>query len=258
MSRQVPPAQRHLDPGWIAVATALLPLVTAHVCYAVATSAGLVPQCVPYLEGCTSISAAGRYGWSYFLFKAGVIPAAVLLALFWWLCREWLVTLGEPPGSRAAWVMAWVGTVAAAFLVLYAVFLGSKGEPYSLLRRYGVSVYFSFSYLAQLMLLSRLRRLVGRGACAVPAWILRAKTGLAIVLLALGLGSIPVSNFVADKDPVENAIEWNFALLLVSHYLLTWRAWRATGFRLGFRSGPWSASGPGGGPGHTPGPGAGS
>jgi len=229
-----PPAPRYLDPGWIAVLTALLPFVTVHLCYAVATGAGLLPQCLPYLDGCTSISAAGRYGWSYFLFKAGVIPAAVLLALFWWLCREWLVTLGEPAGSRALLAMAWIGTVAAGFLVLYAVFLGSKGETYNLLRRYGVSVYFSFSCLAQLILLSRLRRLAVAQPGVVPAWILRAKTGLAILLLALGLGSIPVSNFVADKDPVENAIEWNFTLLLVSYYLLTWRAWRATGFRLAF------------------------
>ena len=35
-----------------------------------------------------------------------------------------------------------------------------------------------------------------------------------------------------DKDPVENAIEWVFCLLLSSFYLLTAVAWRMTGFRL--------------------------
>jgi hypothetical protein len=161
-----------------------------------------------------------------------VIPAAVLLALFWWLCREWLRCLGEPAGSLAGRAIAWIGCLAAAFLVLYAVFLGSPGETYNLLRRYGVSVYFSFSYLAQLILLARLRRLQALGLTRIPPWILGAKTTLAVILLVLGIGSIPVSNLVADKDTIENAIEWNFSLLLVLYYLLTWRAWRATGFQL--------------------------
>jgi hypothetical protein len=226
------PAHHAIDPAWIPLATALLPFLTAHLCYALATAQQLVPLCLPYLQGCTSISAAGRYGWSYFLFKAGVIPAAVLLAIFWWLCRGWLRLLGESADSVAARTMAWIGSVAAAFLVLYAVFLGSQGETYNLLRRYGVSIYFSFSYLAQLILLARLRRLKGLGLARIPAWIINAKTTLAVILLVLGIASIPVSNLFADKDGIENAIEWNFSLLLVLYYLLTWRAWRATGFRL--------------------------
>jgi hypothetical protein len=52
------------------------------------------------------------------------------------------------------------------------------------------------------------------------------------VLLILGLGSIPVSNFVADKDPIENAIEWVFTLLLFGFYGLAGLAFRATGYRL--------------------------
>ena len=49
-----------------------------------------------------------------------------------------------------------------------------------------------------------------------------------VMLVLLGLGSIPVSNFIADKDPVENAIEWVFCLLMSAFYLLTAVAWRRT------------------------------
>jgi hypothetical protein len=221
------------DPGWIALATALLPFLTVHLCYLIAAGAGLIPTCIPYLEGCTSVSATGRYGWSYFLFKGGMLPAAALTALCWLLCREWLRQLGDTPGRWPA-VIAWVGCIAALFLALYAVFLGHKGEAYNLMRRFGVSVYFGFSYLAQLMLLARLVKLEARGL-ALPRRLLTGMKGLATALLALGLGSIPVSNFVADKDPVENAIEWIFCALLVAHQLLIWRAWAATGFRLQFQ-----------------------
>ena len=50
----------------LAWATALLPLVTMHVCYLLSASEQLVPWCLPWFEGCTSISRASRSGTAYF------------------------------------------------------------------------------------------------------------------------------------------------------------------------------------------------
>jgi hypothetical protein len=222
--------------SWVALLSGVLPFAVVHVCYAVSVWQGYIPACFPYLEGCTSISSAGRHGAGYYLFKAGMLPAAVLLALFWPLCREWLLGLGDRPGAELR-AMVWIGVTAAVFLTLYTVFLGSKGDFYNLMRRFGVTVYFSFSYLAQLLLLARLNRLTRFAVLTIPAWILQAKLGIAVALLVIGLASIPVKNFMADPGRLENAIEWIFALLMVSYYLLTWRAWRATGFRASFRTG---------------------
>jgi len=223
--------QGSLSLGWLAFWTGFLPLLVVNLAYLGSALGGNIPLCFPYLQGCTSISAAGRYGLSYFFFKAGMIPAAVLLAAFWLACRHWLLALGAQDG-RLVRAMVVVGCTSAAFLILYSVFLGSKGDFYNLMRRYGVTVYFSFSYLAQLMLLSRMRQLGKAGQLELPDYILRGKLALAIGLLALGLGSIPISNFVVDKNRPENAVEWMFSLLMVSYYLLTWRAWRHTGFRI--------------------------
>jgi hypothetical protein len=223
--------------AWVALLSGLLPFIVVHLCYAVSVWQGHIPGCIPYLDGCTSISAAGRHGASYFLFKAGMLPAAVLLAMFWLLCREWLIGLGDRPGPELR-AMVWIGLTAAVFLALYTVFLGSKGDFYNFMRRFGVTVYFSFSYLAQLLLLARLSRLTRSGLARLPAWILSGKLGIGVTLMMIGLASIPVKNFMADPDRLENAIEWIFALLMVSYYLLTWRAWRATGFRAAFRIGP--------------------
>ena len=53
-----------------------------------------------------------------------------------------------------------------------------------------------------------------------------------IVMLVLGLGSIPLSDlFTDDHAATINIVEWNFSLLTTGYYLLTWRAWRLTGFR---------------------------
>lgn len=218
-------------PATIALLCCLGPLITVHVCYAVSAAAGIVPLCIPYLDGCTSISATGRHGAGYVLFKAGMLPSAALLLVYWRVCRDWLRGAGDTDDT-ALRSLLWLGIAGALFTMLYTVFLGHKGDVYNLLRRFGVSLGLGFSYLAQLLLVWRLTRLRAKsGQAPCPRGILRAKTGLVTALLLIGLGSIPVSNFIADKDPVENAIEWVFCLLLFSFYLLTASAWRRSGFR---------------------------
>lgn len=229
-----PPDTSGVRLNWVALACALVPIAVANFCYLVSATAGHIPLCVPYVEGCTSISASGRYGIAYWLFKAGMLPSAGLLAVFWLLCYRWLRSLGDP-GHRTDLVILWLGLISAAFLVLYTIFLGSKGDFYNLMRRYGVTVYYSFGYLAQLILAQRLRRLVQQGVLRLPNWLLRAKTGVLLSLLLMGLASIPISNFWIEKGLVQNVLEWNFSWVLVSYYVLTWRAWQICGYaaRLG-------------------------
>jgi hypothetical protein len=214
------------DPALIAFACLLLPLAVVHLCYTLAVAGGHLPLCVPYVQGCTSISATGRYGVAYFVFKGGMLPTAVLVAAFWWLANLWLAGLGDRGVAARRWMLA-LGLTGAAFLALYTVFLGHKGEVYNLMRRFGVTVYFGTSYLAALLLVERTWQ-----CPRVPQGLRRVMLTVVTVLLVLGLGSIPVSNFVADKDPIENAIEWVFTLLLFGFYGLAGLAFRATGFCL--------------------------
>ncbi|MCK6371575.1 MAG: hypothetical protein L6Q83_09690 [Gammaproteobacteria bacterium] len=221
---------------WLAFAAGLLPLVVVHLCYVISVQAAIIPGCIPYWSGCTSISATGRHGVAYFLFKAGMIPAAVLLAAYWALARRWLLALGRSD-TTALRAMTWLGVIAAVFLVLYTVYLGSKGDFYSLMRRYGVTVYFSFSALAQMLLLRELLRPAFADTVRLPPWIVRGKFLIVAFLLVAGLLSIPIGNFVPDKDRAMNVIEWWFALAMSSYYLLSAAAWRASGFVAGFAIG---------------------
>lgn len=227
----ITPHRSRADPATVALLCCLGPLITVHVSYGVSAAAGFIPWCVPYLDGCTSISATGRHGIGYVLFKAGMLPSAALLILYWGICRNWLLEAGDADGP-ALRSLLWLGIAGALFLMLYTVFLGHQGAVYNLLRRFGVSLNLGLTYLAQLLFvwrLGRLRSRTGRALC--PPGLLRAKTWLVTVLLLIGLGSIPVSNFIADKDPVENAIEWTFCLLMSGFYLLTALAWRRSGYR---------------------------
>lgn len=213
-------------PAFVPLLLALLPVATVVICYSLSAAAEQIPACMPLLEGCTTISSAGRYGISYFLFKAGMLPTAVLLVLFWPACRRWFLSLGgaDSFGLRA---MVWLGVISAAFLVLYSVFLGSDGDIYRLLRRFGVTVHFSFSYLAQVLLLNRLWDARREPAFHLPHYISSGMLAVSVLMLLLGLVSIPVGEVIADPDDrIINVIEWNFALLLFGWYVLIAQAWR--------------------------------
>lgn len=230
-------AQPAVPLAWLPLVAGLAPVCVVVLCYVVASVAELIPSCVPLLDGCTSISASGRYGISYFLFKAGMIPVAMVQAAFWPLCRAWFLSLGQPD-SRGLRAMAWLGVISAAFLILYSVFLGSKGDFYNLMRRFGVTIHFAFSYLAQVLLLNRVWPVRRELAPAVPRWVAPAMYGITLGLLLLGLYSIPVEEIIPDPEGTTiNVIEWNFALLLCAWYIVIWRAWRESDFRAIFGRG---------------------
>lgn len=165
---------------------ALLFLIAAHAAYLLSIQGGHVPACVPYAEGCVSISRAAQHGLGNALFRLLVIPCAVLHALAWLLALRWL---------RGGVPMAVLGVVSASALAVYAAFLGTDGEAYRFLRRYGVVVYFGFGYLAQLALMRRAAR-----DAALPLKVLRLMVGLCALMLVLGLANVLTGAFVADPD----------------------------------------------------------
>lgn len=210
-----------LRPATLALLAGLAPIVVVHVCYALSVQAGTVPLCLPYLEGCTSISRAARHGLANHLFKAVMLPVAALIGVFWYIAAAWLVSTTAKAGHRVA-AMRLIGLIGALFLVLYATFLGVDGEAYRWMRRYGVTVYFSFTVLAQMLLASVLP----------PNGLRRALIATCGSMLLLGLASLPLQHFVTDRDALLNAIEWCYALLMSSGFVLVGIAWWRQRFKL--------------------------
>lgn len=210
----------------LAWAVGLLPLLVVHLCYLISAQAEWVPWCFPYIEGCSSISRAARHGLANHLFKAVMLPNAALTALFWWLSLQWLRTLGRAQ-MWTLHAMFTLGTIGALFLVLYAAFLGVEGSTYQWLRRYGVTVYFSFTVLAQMLLAHAL--------WPEPRVSHRTRVSLVLLcaaMLLLGVASLPLQYLAQNRDAAVNAIEWSYALLMTTVFPLAGLAWRETGLRL--------------------------
>jgi hypothetical protein len=217
-------------PIWpLALACALLPVLAVHLALWLSVRDGHVAFCIPYLEGCTSISRAARHGLGNHVFRAIMLPTAMLQILLWLGVRQWLAA--RHPHARAGSSLPWLGLVAGVFLILYGTFLGTEGDIYRLLRRYGVVLYFAASYLAQLVLQRALR--------AMPVHpSTRSMLGVCLGMLALGIISTLVTAVVVDpaaKDRWENVLEWNLGALLTLWFgLLSWR-WRSDALDLHLR-----------------------
>lgn len=214
----------------LALAAALLPLLATVVAYGLSIRLGLVPACNPFIEGCVSISRAARHDLPNILFRALVLPAAVLQAACWLLCPAWLRTLGATPG-RAQRALPWLGLVAGVSLVLYGSFLGTEGEGYRWLRRYGTTLYFGLSCIGMLVVADAMHRHVRQDR--VQRRITRALLCLCGMLPLLGLVHVLLPLALpgeVTKDALENATEWWGGAIFTFFFAgLAW-GWRSTGF----------------------------
>lgn len=206
-----------------------LPLAGTLLAFTLSSRLGLIEPCNPFLDGCVSISRAARHGLPNHLFRAFILPAAALQALCWLLCRVWLESEGEPQ-SRRVRALPWVGLVAALFLVLYATFLGTEGDAYRWMRRYGVVVYFGATSVAMLLATGALRAGRRRTEPTVRALLVLCAAlpllGLVNSLAPLWLAGTPA------RDAVNNVTEWWGGLIFVLFFFALAVMWRRSRFAL--------------------------
>jgi len=213
----------------------LLPAVAALLALGLSIFLGLMPACNPFFDGCVSISRAARHDLPNHLFRALVLPAAVLQGITWLLCAAWLRAL-EPEARRLLRVLPWLGLLACVFLVLYGTFLGTDGPAYRWMRRFGIIFYFGFTFLSMLIVSGTLWRLAGSGRVRLPARLDRALVLLCAATLTIGLVQVFAPPFLDSEDlkhRLENILEWYAALGFTLFFLALAWLWRNA--RLGAR-----------------------
>jgi hypothetical protein len=209
-----------------------LPAAASLVAWLLSIRLDLIPACNPFFDGCVSISRAARHDLPNHIFRACVLPAAALQALTWLLCAAWLRRLGATVDRPLRWLPA-LGMIAGGFLVLYGTFLGTEGEVYRWMRRYGVIVYFGATCLCMVICAGHLHRLRQGGWLPAQGRLDRVPLVLCVLLLGMGLvnGFSPL--FTPNEhaqDRVGNALEWNGALIFTIFFICLGMLWRATRF----------------------------
>jgi hypothetical protein len=226
------------DRGWpralplwpLALAAALLPAIAALLAVALyAQARGSL--CNPFVDDCVSISRMARHGLANHLFRALVLPGAVLQLLTWLAASLALSRVGL--ARRDGLAIALLGACAGLALVVYASFLGSDGQTYRWLRRWGTLAYFGGTYLAMLMFVRAAQRLHLAGRLALPRGHERAMVALLAFIAMIGLGHVFASQVAPDSlvDRFENLTEWWSALALTLCFAVMaslWRRWALT------------------------------
>lgn len=220
-----------IRPFHIAWIVCLVPIIAAHAAYFIGLWQGVANECVPYFEGCTSISRAARNGDAIFLFRGLMMPTAAFLVVFWYLQCVWLKELTDK-SHNTIFVL---GTIGAVFLVLYADFLGTEGDFYEFMRRYGITLYFAMTILAQMLSIRSLQKLKGTLDLKIKRF-LSIQFVLITIYWVLGIANVVIkATGVSWADQSENIIEWNFALLMSLYFGLTAMMWKQSGFEFQFR-----------------------
>ena len=203
----------------------IVPVAVALLAAYIAMRTNSVPACMPFLEGCTSVSSVGRYPPASYVFRGVLLPFAAFYAMYWYLTGHWLRSLSPKNHRVAGWATA-LGIAAAVFLVVYVVLLGSKGDAYELMRRYGIYFFFLFTFISELLTAIAFDR-------ALPGLrtVTRLQFGLCGLMFGSGLLNLVLKQVLADANSSENVIEWNFAILMFLNICLVAPGWRATGYR---------------------------
>lgn len=213
----------------------LLPLMAVYLAFGIGVYADVLPSCIPFIDGCVSVSATGRKPPGSFLFRAVMLPQVAFLLFTWYFSVLWLRSLNPDLRRSVAAAVHAFSVISAVALVLYVTFLGTKEPLYELMRRFGIYFYFAGAVFAQLVIaiaLSRTRRAREHGSLQRIA---RLMIGLSAMPFLLGLLNFYLKATLADPDSAENTIEWIAATSMQIYLVVLYFAWKRTGFEVSSR-----------------------
>ena len=215
---------------WLPLLTGVLPLVAMFGAFAIGVAYGTLPDCNPIIDGCRSISATGRQPPGSFLFRAIMLPQAILYAFTWYLSYLWLQRLppGMSRGQEAAILVA--GIMNPVALIIYVTFLGTSEPIYEFMRRTGIYFGFLGIAIAQLVIALAMLRTELRA-------LARVMLTLSAVVFLVGILNLVLKATLDDPDPAENRIEWIASVLMQAWFFVLFLAWRRTDAHISVRLG---------------------
>jgi hypothetical protein len=209
----------------------LLPAIAVLLALALFGGEGKVAaSCNPFIDDCISISRMAKYGLANQLFRVFVLPAAVLQMLTWFVAARALFATGL--ARREAFLLALLGVFAGVALVLYGSFLGSDGQVYRWLRRWGALAYFGGTYVAMLVFARASQRLHKANRLALPHSHSRVMLALLAFIAVISVFHLFVgaAGFADLEDRIENLTEWWGSVAMTLYWMTVASLFRRWGF----------------------------
>ncbi len=190
----------------------LLPLLTVICSYIWSANLNLVNWCFPNIDGCSSISRAGRYFPVKFFFKPLMFIYAIFLCIFWKKLHDTLRKENIPISK----LYLLTALCSVLFLILYIIFLG-EGKYYRYFRQLGIFIFIFFTVLSQILYSIKIKKL------SYFNYNLKNKISLyAISIGVIGLILLPfVILEIIEIKNFKNIVSWNYFFLIQIYYLIT-------------------------------------
>ena len=125
-----------------------IPSITIIISYLLSLKLNLVPNCIPPLEGCTSISRTGRYFPVNIFFKSFLFITGILIFFYWY---KNYIFFKKLPNHKLIIIAYICGIISVLFLYLYLIFLG-ESSYYQFFRKIGIFIYLLFSIISEFIL----------------------------------------------------------------------------------------------------------
>ena len=200
----------------------ILAILSGNLVFFISSNEGFVESCFPYIEGCASISKSGRNGLSAILFKLTILPVMTLLSVYWIISYKTVIKLKPIKSLRNSFMLI-SGIIGSFFGIIYTAFLGTEGEIYQLLRRYGIYFFFLGTYVAQILEVLELTDIFEPNNINMKAIkFVTYFIGLIIII------STPFYGFLENDDWLENVLEWNITFLIFFYFVLSSFLWKET------------------------------
>ncbi len=181
-----------------------------------------VPQCIPFIDGCTSISRTGRYYPVNYFFKIFLFFTGFLILIYW---TKNFYSLKNKNNETIINYATLLGFISIFFLFLYLIFLG-ENNYYRFFRKVGIFIYLIFSILSEL-LLSFIYYSMKNNTVLFNIIFIRVKFILSILLTFLGIGLLPFMLMkIENVSEIRNIISWNFFFLIQLNILFTSLIWK--------------------------------
>ena len=189
----------------------LLPLFTVICSYIWSANLNLVNWCFPNIDGCSSISRAGRYYPVKFFFKPLMFVYAIFLGIFW----KKMYDLLRNENISISKLCLLTALCSVCFLILYIIFLG-EGNYYRFFRKVGIFIFIVFSVLSQILYSIKLKKL------SFFNYNLKNKQSLyAISIGVIGLFLLPLVILeIVEIKNFKNIVSWNYFLLIQIYFLI--------------------------------------
>jgi len=230
MVRMTHAKSRHLQ--FLALWVALVPLASINISYVVAVAMEHLPACIPYLSGCTSVSATGRIAPESLIFKTGMLVSAVALVLMWHRSATFLQTGGKR--SSRVLLLRIFSLLAALSLTLYAVNLGLKGDEFRYLRRIGINGFAFSNLITEVLFIVLYRPMRIETTQKLFHWLIVFCVALPLLSIAAELAKW----LGAPRRPTNNLVAWNAFIAFSAYYVVVARIWWHHGIAGGREASP--------------------